>query len=96
MMTPLRIFQCRSRVYRAVFTIVAENEWAARDIADARDHDNRVYEAWLDNDGRELPGIIPFKAFYTLGSGDVREIDLANTAPGVIETSFDDVLGDYF
>jgi len=87
----MKLFQCRSRVYRAVFTIVAENEWQARDIADARDHDSRVYEAWLVNDGRdELPKPVQFKAFYTLGNGSVREIDLANTTPGVIETAFDD------
>lgn len=91
MMTPLRVFQCRSRVYRATFTIVAENEWAARDIADNRDHENRVYEAWLENDGRDdVPTIHP-RPFYTLGNGNVREIDLAHTTPGVIETAFDDV-----
>lgn len=94
-MTTLRLFQCRSRVYRAMFTIVAENEWQARDIADARDHDDRVYEAWLDNDGRDEIPPVPFRAFYTLGNGNVREIDLAKTSAGVIETAFDDVY-DYF
>lgn len=92
-MTPLRLFQCRSRVYRATFTIIAENERAARDIADNRDHENRVYEAWLENDGRDdAPAVHP-RPFYTLGNGEMHEINLGNTAPGVIQTAFD---ADYF
>lgn len=90
-MTPLKLFQCRSRVYRATFTIVAENEQAAREIADARDHDSRVYEAWIDNGDSDETAPVPASPFYTLGHGTVREIDLENTSSGVIETAFDDV-----